>query len=317
MDPSPDFNTRPPMGYEEWRAVLSACGRYSAEFVEPRNFSGSVGPLSVYGCPAIEISCNAKRLERSRRDVRLDGVEDYYAVFQLDGRSTMVQNDRVAELSVGDVALVDASRPVTYFLENRPSLWLGLHLPRRSLLNYLGVEPEGGLYNRGNTLAGRLLFSIVRDAVNQSDSSARAEPYMQLALYDLLGALFGLSDLPAVSARTDRLFERISSIIKDRFADPDFGPREAAAEAGISLRYLQKLFTARGSSCAHVIKSVRLDYAASRLHRRAVLNASQPIKEIAYASGFRDYTHFAKEFRRRFGHSPGELVGRPMLSPQA
>jgi AraC family transcriptional regulator, positive regulator of tynA and feaB len=304
MEPGSDFNTRP-MGYDEWRAVLAACGRYSAEFVEPRSFSGSVGPLSLYGCPAIKISCNADRVERCRRDVRLDGMEDYYAVFQLDGRSTLVQNDRAANLSVGDVALVDASRPVTYFLENRPSVWLGLHLPRQSLLAYLGVEPEGGLYNRGDTLAGRLLFSIVRNAVNAADAVARAEPYMQLALYDLLGALFGLSDLPAPSARTDRLFERISRIIRDRFADPDFGPREAAAAAGISLRYLQKLFTARGSSCAHFIKSVRLDHAAGRLHRRAVLNASQPIKEIAYASGFKDYTHFAKGFRRRFGHSPG------------
>ncbi|HZW80363.1 MAG TPA: GMC oxidoreductase [Candidatus Deferrimicrobiaceae bacterium] len=26
---------------------------------------------------------------------------------------------------------------------------------------------------------------------------------------------------------------------------------------------------------------------------------------MAYACGFRDYTHFAREFRHRFGHAPG------------
>jgi hypothetical protein len=47
-----------------------------------------------------------------------------------------------------------------------------------------------------------------------------------------------------------KLLRRIRGVIKDRFADPDFGPCDVAAEAGISLRYVQKLFTERGSTCS-------------------------------------------------------------------
>jgi AraC family transcriptional regulator, positive regulator of tynA and feaB len=61
---------------------------------------------------------------------------------------------------------------------------------------------------------------------------------------------------------------RIRSLIKDRAADPDFGPPEAASEAGISLRYLQKLFTQRGSTCTDFVYSVRLNHAARLLDRR-------------------------------------------------
>ena len=93
--------------------------------------------------------------------------------------------------------------------------------------------------------------------------------------------------------------------IKDGFADPDFGPCEAAARAGISLRYLQKMFTQRGSTCSEFIYSFRLDHAARLLQRQAALHASQALREIAYASGFRDYHHFARKFRHRFGHAPG------------
>jgi AraC family transcriptional activator of tynA and feaB len=78
-----------------------------------------------------------------------------------------------------------------------------------------------------------------------------------------------------------------------------------AVEAGISLRYLQKLFTARNSTCSYFIHSVRLDHAARLLERRSFLNTSQPISEIAYASGFGDYTNFNRRFRSRFGHTPG------------
>jgi AraC family transcriptional activator of tynA and feaB len=101
------------------------------------------------------------------------------------------------------------------------------------------------------------------------------------------------------------LFKRICNIIKERFADQQFSPSVAATEAGVSLRYLQKLFTARQSSCTHFIHSIRLEHASRLLHRRELLNTRQPISQIAYASGFSGYTHFARQFRRRFGHPPG------------
>jgi AraC family transcriptional regulator, positive regulator of tynA and feaB len=93
--------------------------------------------------------------------------------------------------------------------------------------------------------------------------------------------------------------------IKDRFADPNISPSEVAAEMGISLRYLQSLFTDRGSTCSHYISSLRLDHAAHLIERRTSMKTGQPLAEIAYACGFRDYTHFARGFRRRFGTTPG------------
>jgi AraC-like DNA-binding protein len=93
--------------------------------------------------------------------------------------------------------------------------------------------------------------------------------------------------------------------MRQGYADPDFGPPEVAARAGISLRYLQKLFTQRDSTCSEFIYSLRLDHAAGLLRRRESLRSGQPLGQIAYACGFRDYTHFARKFRYRFGHPPG------------
>jgi len=311
MEWSGDFNTTPELDYEGWIDVVrSLCGRYTPGGMEPETFGGMARAGSICGFRTVDLSCNAPRVERTHRDFRFDGMDHYYAIFQMAGQSTVVQNDHTVELAVGDVALVDAARPVTYFSEKRNGQWLSLQLPRQSLISHLGFEPEGGLCRLGETLAGRLCFRLVRDAVNERDSSpAAAEPYMQLAIYDLIGALFAAPDLPNTSSHTDKLFKRVCGIIKDRFAEPDLGPCEVAAEAGISLRYLQKLFTARGSTCTHFIHLVRLDHAARQLHRRGLLNTNQPISEIAYASGFSNYTHFARQFRRRFGHPPGSYSG--------
>jgi AraC-like DNA-binding protein len=207
------------------------------------------------------------------------------------------------QLAAGDVALVDSARPVTFVNKNSYGL---LQLPRRALVSHLGIEPEGGLCRRGETKVERLLFDLLREpAKAEASAYLPAVSYTQLAVYDLIGALFVPSDPPPVTRHSDKMFIRICGIIKNRFTDPDFGPCAVAFEAGISLRYLQKLFTQRGSTCSDFIYWRRLDHAQRLLHRRQFLRTEQPLSDVAYASGFRDYTHFARKFRQRFGCAPG------------
>jgi AraC-like DNA-binding protein len=125
---------------------------------------------------------------------------------------------------------------------------------------------------------------------------------MQLVVYDLVAALFTPRQAEQTSTYSDRLFARICRMIEARFTDPDLTPSVVASEARISVRYLQKLFCARGTTCGHFIHSL-LDHAL-RLQRRALSKSGQPLGELAFACGFLDYPHFSRRFRDRFGHSP-------------
>jgi len=267
-DQSGDSLDTPRLDFEAWRALLrSNCGG-EVEVTEPNAVAGWMRPLSVSGLAAaavkiqwdsavVDLGCNVHRVERNARYVRRDGVDHHLILYQIAGQSALTQNDQAVRLAVGDVALVDATRPVTYSTNSRSVQWLSLRLPRKSVVSHLGFELQGGLGRQG-TRAGRLLFDLVRDA-DKDDGSAsfRADSYMQLAVYDLVGALFAPSDPWPVSRHADKLFARIRGLVKDGFADPDFGPREVAAVAGISLRYLQKLFTARGTTCIASLGSRR------------------------------------------------------------
>src|SRR3979409_1464358 len=307
MHSSGDFLSTPNLDYEAWRDVVRLiCGRYTPNGIEPNTFSGRARVRSICGFRSVDLSSNAHCLERTRQDIRVDARDHYYAIFQMIGQSRIIQNDRTVELTVGDVALVDAARPVTYVSEKGGDPRGGaLQLPRRSLVSHLGLEPRC-LSRRSGAAAARPLRQLLQDGVeDQQSMSVSANAYMRLPFSYLLGALFAPSDPEDTSLHTDKLFARICDIIKDHFADPDFGPCDVGVEAGISLRYLQKLFTARNSTCSHFIHSVRLDHAAHLLERRSFLKTSQPISEIAYASGFGDYTNFIRKFRRRFGHTPG------------
>jgi AraC family transcriptional regulator, positive regulator of tynA and feaB len=310
---SADLLKTPELNYEQWRDLLRPnFGVYTPDDTEA--FVGRVRSRSIFGLNASEISndihlCDrSHHCERTQRDIRLDGVDHYYAVFQVDGRSTIIQNDQAIDLAVGEVALIESARPVTY-VNSGHEQWLSLELPRQFLNSTLGFVPRGGLRGHSGTRASRLLFQLVVDAVDdEKPMPASAGDYMQAAVYDLLGAVFAPVDPVPGSLYSERVFKRICDVIKDRFADPDFGPCEIAGEVGISLRYLQKLFTRRGCTCSSFIQSVRLDQAARKINRRALIKSGEPLSAIAYACGYRDYKNFARGFRQRFGHAPGVHV---------
>jgi len=279
----------PHLDFEAWKDLIRKMGgRFNPEGIEPNAFTGCVHPLNVCGFAAAEVGCNAHRVERTHRDVRLDGADHYFTMFQVAGKSAMTHNEEAVRFDVGDVVLVDMARPATFFNSNAGESWksVALLLPRRSLVSHFGFEPRGGHYRRSGTAAGRLLLDLIRNSEEGEGSTpSPADSHMRLTVYDLVGALFAPND-PVPSRHADKLFTRVRSVIKDGFADPDFGPCEAAARAGISLRYLQKMFTQRGSTCSEFIYSFRLNHAARLLQRRAALDASQALSKIAYASGF-------------------------------
>jgi AraC family transcriptional regulator, positive regulator of tynA and feaB len=315
-----DFAGTPQLKFEEWAALLrSTCGGDS-RVVEPNAFAGWMRQLSVYGvaAAAVKIQCglgvvdhggDLYRFERTRRAIHVADTDWYCASFQVAGRCAVTQNEHTAQLAAGDVGLLDGARPSTRLSENGAQ-WLSIYLPRQSLISHLGFEPQACLRGRGETLPARVLHRLVLDGIEDEETqAARSGPHLRLALYDLVGALFALFDPWVGSRHSDTLFKRVRGIIEASFADPNFGPNEVAAETGISLRYLQKLFTERGSTCSEFIYSLRLDHAARLVNRRASVGTNQPLSEIAYACGFRDYTHFARKFRHRFGHAPGAHSG--------
>jgi AraC-like DNA-binding protein len=266
-----------------------------------------VRPLNIFGLSAVDVAWNTNRIDRTQRDIRVDGVDFYGVLFQMAGRSTASHNGQSIHLAEGDVVLLDKARPASFVPGSEGARYLYIPLPRRSLISHFGFEPRGGSYKRAGTPAARLLYDFVLNSLRVDDAQpSTADFHFQHAIYSLVGALF-VPDSSCGSRPTDRLFVRIGEIIRDRLGDPDFGPRELAADAGISLRYVHKLFTERGFSCREFIYSRRLDHAAQLLNRRP--GKAQPLSEIALACGFRDYTHFARKFRHRFGRSPGSIEG--------
>src|ERR1700756_5132644 len=133
------------LDFEAWKDLIRRMGgRFNPEGVEPNAFAGCVRPLTVCGFTAAEGGSNAHRVERTHRDVRLDGADHYFTMFQVAGQSAMTHNEETERLDVGDVVIVDMARPATFFNSNAGESWksVALLLPRQSLVSHLGFEPR-------------------------------------------------------------------------------------------------------------------------------------------------------------------------------
>jgi AraC-like DNA-binding protein len=300
-----DDHGSPAMDFDAWYALYRAHlpGEYSVKKNGHGPFAGLVRTRRVSGLKAVEVGSNGHCCERALGDIRRDGLDHFSLILSVSWWGSASQDGpAMTRLSVGDCALVNMSRPFSY--ENQFARFIVLRIPRRLLTSTIGFEPPDAVSWRGDTLAVRLLSQLIL-AQDSDPIAASAEHHMQLAICDLVGALVGSNDLLTYSSYKEKMFTRIRDIVKSHFTDPQFGPREVAVEAGVSLRYLQKFFTARGTTCSRLIQSLRLEHAARLVRRRNLTRSGQPLTDIAHLSGFQDYSHFSRIFRHRFGHSPG------------
>jgi transcriptional regulator GlxA family with amidase domain len=96
--------------------------------------------------------------------------------------------------------------------------------------------------------------------------------------------------------------DRVLKVLAEMEARPEepAGMGELAKLAGLSLRQLERLFSAHlGETIGGCYLRIRLEKAAELLR-----NTGMPITGISVACGFQSSSHFSRAFKTRFGKSP-------------
>ena len=100
---------------------------------------------------------------------------------------------------------------------------------------------------------------------------------------------------PMLSSPRASALLRLKMAIDTRLSDPSLKPAEAAAAAGISVRYANDLLAEENFSLERYILRRRLERCRSALEDP--LQAHRMIGEIAFSWGFSDHSHFTRRFR--------------------
>ncbi|HEV7447491.1 MAG TPA: helix-turn-helix domain-containing protein [Steroidobacteraceae bacterium] len=295
-----------------WRDMISSTFvALDCDALARGDFFGSLETDMLRDLQFSRVVSDAQHVARSRSRIRQSPGDYFLVSLQCEGTGWVIQEDRVATLSVGDFALYDAAYP--YELEFKDHFeQLVLRLPRHYLSHRIACpERLTAVAFQASQGSTAIISTFMRQLYGQLE---RLEPgcvaAMHQALVDLLVA--GLSgNLTQGSHTANRLGlrQRVRNFAEERLADCSLDCQQIAAAHGISLRYLNKLFADDDMPLSEWIWLRRLQKARAAIERSRM--TGQSITQIAYDWGFKDPAHFSRAFKARYGVTPSAFRQSP------
>lgn len=287
--------------------IRKFCGRFD---LEPAAQSGAVnggvsaqpvGPFETVG-----VALSQSRVIRDAQAIKRDPGEHFFLLTQRSGTSRVAQGGHEVVLTQGDMFLVDSTQTSVFHYDQVLSRQLSFHIPRSEMLGRFGKSVKGGkTISRDDPL-----WLAINAVISKMIDGKEHQSHLGEAFFNLLGGYFiGAQNAQDPSA-SERLLSRALALIDQHCSNPDFGPGSIAASLNVSKRTLQRHFQPLGETPGHRILMRRLALAHRRLTGALIAGPKQTITDVILDCGFNDVSYFYREFRKKYGVAPGEVMTR-------
>jgi len=103
--------------------------------------------------------------------------------------------------------------------------------------------------------------------------------------------------------------KEVLSIFKNFASECDYSPMKLAEKLNLSTRQLQRYFNKITSQTPYEwLHDLRMERAY-----RALLMA-ETVKEVAYDMGYKQVSHFSRDFKNHYGHTPSEAINGSLFT---
>jgi AraC-like DNA-binding protein len=280
------------------------------------HFDGEIRSHHLPGLGLSVLRSAAQRVQRTPREIARSTEEYFIVSVQTRGRGVISQDGRDALLEPGDFAIYDSTRPyVLNFDDDFEEIVLKLRAEQlRSVVR--DTEKLTATTVSGRAGAGHLMINMIRTLSDEVDTLQPASAAAVAAsVVNVLVA--GLQSLPACSgvepsSLTAYHVARFKRLVDERLRDPALSVAGIAAELGLSVGHLHRLFLCEPRPPSQYLWNRRLEACGRELLDPRRSKAS--LAEIAFGWGFNDAAHFSRAFRGRFGCTPREWrqqAGKP------
>jgi AraC family transcriptional activator of tynA and feaB len=288
--------------------LRSVCGLFDVDPACPEgSVNGHVNLRRRGRLDVAEVILDAHRVNRSFKHIRQDDGQNYFAIFQLQGRCLIRQAGRASMLSSGGFCVVDSAYPSEFVYNGSQSRQISFHLPRPEMEGRFGRTMKA----HGQLVEAKHWFPAIRSVVTRflDVDEPTACRHLEESLLSLIGA--ALVELSGIEKSRDHrmtnVLDNALRLIEAHSDDAEFSPNVLAQRMGVSARTLQRHFKLLGETAGRHLLEARLKAA----YRRIVAGGrDQSVTDIAFAAGFSDLSHFHRAFRAKYGVTPGDLKAR-------
>lgn len=221
---------------------------------------------------------------------------------QCRGTSEHSQDKREVSLEPGDFVLTTPHLPYEINLTGHELLVV--EFPRAPLVErFPGVDDALLQRMCGATPGGRIFHDFLLSLWQQGERASEDtewETGVNAVFYDLAALAMRGAQRPSIEAGEADLSRRVLAMVVASIQDPSLRTASIADACNISVRTVQNIFAAIGTTPSAYILEQRLRRAADRL----VARPDASITEIAFELGFNDSAYFTRCFRQQFGAAP-------------
>lgn len=293
------------------------CGSFDIRPTDTRRrLRGGILREERAGLEIAHVACDLQQVFRTSRQIQKDASENYFLILQEEGRALMSQNDSAYLLNPGDMVLIDSACPSEFTFFGSYNRQLSLHLPRGEMHARFGYDLIRGGISLPRHDPTTLALCAVLGKVFARTGNPSADLHLREAMFGLIGATLhersgsdGFSGVDSDLSGAHALAQG-QAYIDAHFRNPELTIQDIADDLGMSLRQLQRGFTAIGSTPTKYLLMKRIEHARRGIDDRRAGRRDDLISSIAYEAGFSDLSYFQRCFRKAFGTSPrGYAIG--------
>ena len=276
---------------------------------ERSDFGATVSSYAMDASTLNLVWSNSHEVNRGRYEISRSPDACYYINLQLRGHCRIVQNGGIIDLHPGDVGIFSSDDNFVLDHGNCSTLSVASLMVPHDIFH---EEQETRLGEPWKLSLSPLYGTLLTEAFKtQSGNIGRLDAREAARMQALIVQLSRLAsgdrgdETPAAGANgipQVRLYG-VKTIIRRHLRQPGYAVSDCAAEAGISPRYVHKLFRSEDDTFSGFLWRERLMLAAQELRRPE--NALSTIADIALACGYADISHFHRQFQQRYGMAPG------------
>ncbi|MBI4986635.1 MAG: helix-turn-helix domain-containing protein [Rhodocyclales bacterium] len=292
--------------WREW--VCGSITQLTADRDTQGPFHGEIRVRSLDTLKIVTARADAHRRTRTAADIARRSEDGFFVYLPLSG-ALRVEPARGESFVAppGTPCFLNPCQSAALVL-NEAHTHVALSIPRADVASMM-AHPDGHFGHR--TLAGGglgpLLASYIGGLGDPGAVAAHLEAAVAANFCSLLALALGANDEGRERGRDGVAAARLQAAlrwIELNFAETGVAPAQAAAQLGISARYLHKLFETTGLSFSETLARRRLQACRGALLDPALDRRS--IAEIALSCGFGDISHFNRSFRAAYGLTPRE-----------
>src|SRR5580698_7772449 len=304
-----EWSTKPqrtdqPFG--SWADDLAAAFvRLEPRRIADQHFEGTITRVDATPIKVSLVTATRHTVHRLASHIAASTDDICFVNLQLEGLGRTTQRGHEQITTPGDLALADTTEP--FEIANcRDFKLFCFAIPRRMLPRGILDRPR---LNLSATETGRALSRTLAGYAELCLSDRQLPKIAALAgahVADLIShAPEILAEMSAERVHVPALLSMMLDHIDRHSDDPELGATTLAVKFRCSERYVHRLFAATGRSVGEHVNEKRIAACTRKLlDRRSV---HQTIAEIAFASGFRDISHFNRLFKRCNGQAPREF----------